>query len=312
MEDIVVSIQCLTFNHKDYLRQCLDGFVGQQTNFKFEALIHDDASTDGTTEILREYAERYPNIIIPIIETENQWSKGNLRKIMDDMTSRSRGRYIAYCEGDDYWQDPLKLQKQVDALENHPEASMCYTAFQTVDNDGKQFFNEMLERKIKASHTGEMFFEMLQGNIVLTPTTLYRKSIFQTAVYRGSQYSLDYFTLLSAAAEGELLFLPERTACYRQTPTGAMATQSAWVSDLCKKIHDYFLIEYIAGRIKKDFSLQAIEAIVELLNRAIRKKLNGDKKELAFLLKQYPKLWFYYIPAWIEIKKQNYLFRKKE
>ena len=114
---IIVSIQCLVYNHEPYLRKCLDGFVMQKTNFKFEAIVHDDCSTDGSAAIIREYAEKYPDIIKPIYETENQYSKhdGSLDRIMD---SACKGKYIALCEGDDYWTDPLKLQKQYDVLEN--------------------------------------------------------------------------------------------------------------------------------------------------------------------------------------------------
>lgn len=121
--DIIVTIQCITYNHKNYIRQCLDGFVMQKTNFLFEAIIHDDASTDGTTAIVREYAEKYPDIIKPIYETENQYSKhdGSLQRIMN---SHCHGKYIACCEGDDYWIDPYKLQKQVDYMESHPECTM--------------------------------------------------------------------------------------------------------------------------------------------------------------------------------------------
>ena len=123
---VIVTIRCLVYNHEPYLRQCLDGFVMQKTNFRFEAIVHDDASTDGSAAIIREYAEKYPEIIKPIIETENQYSKhdGSLRKIMIDHT---RGKYIAICEGDDYWIDPLKLQKQVDFLEKNPEYGLVYT-----------------------------------------------------------------------------------------------------------------------------------------------------------------------------------------
>ena len=117
---IIVSIKCLVYNHAPYIRQCLDGFVMQKTNFRFEAIVHDDASTDGTQDIIREYAEKYPDIINPIYETENQYSKkdGSLRKIMNNACN---GKYIALCEGDDYWIDPLKLQKQVDILEKHSD-----------------------------------------------------------------------------------------------------------------------------------------------------------------------------------------------
>ena len=116
----LVSIQCLVYNHEPFLRQCLDGFVMQKTNFKFEAIIHDDFSTDGSAAIIREYAEKYPHIIKPIFETENQYSKrdGSLGRKMYDA---SCGKYIAICEGDDYWIDPLKLQKQVDFLETNQE-----------------------------------------------------------------------------------------------------------------------------------------------------------------------------------------------
>ena len=126
--ELMVTIRCLTYNHEPYIRQCLDGFVMQKTNFRFEAIVHDDASTDGTAAIVREYAEKYPDIIKPIFETENQYSKkdGSIRRIMNEHT---HGKYIAMCEGDDYWIDPLKLQKQVDFLEANPEYGMCFTDF---------------------------------------------------------------------------------------------------------------------------------------------------------------------------------------
>ena len=116
-QPLMVTIRCTVFNHEHYLRECLDGFVMQKTNFRFEAIVHDDASTDGSAAIIKEYAEKYPDIIKPIYETENQYSKhdGTLGRIMREHT---HGKYVAFCEGDDYWTDPLKLQKQVDAAKN--------------------------------------------------------------------------------------------------------------------------------------------------------------------------------------------------
>ena len=104
---IVVSIQCLTYNHAPYIRQCLDGFVMQKTNFRFEAIIHDDASTDGTQEIIREYEKKYPDIIKPIYQKENQYSKGIPGYITNIISSKCKGKYFALCEGDDFWIDPL-------------------------------------------------------------------------------------------------------------------------------------------------------------------------------------------------------------
>ena len=129
----LVSIRCMVYNHEPYLRQCLDGFVMQQTSFPFEAIVHDDASTDGSAAIILEYAERYPDIIKPIIETENQYSKedGSIRRILD-AAMHPDSKYIALCEGDDYWTDPQKLQIQVSFLEQHPDWFLCHLVFQTL------------------------------------------------------------------------------------------------------------------------------------------------------------------------------------
>ena len=122
---VLVSIRCLVYNHEPFLRQCLDGFVMQKTDFRFEAIVHDDASTDGSAAIIREYADKYPDIIKPILQTENQYSKhdGSITRITFEACT---GKYIALCEGDDYWTDPLKLQKQVDYMEAHPDCSLCF------------------------------------------------------------------------------------------------------------------------------------------------------------------------------------------
>lgn len=133
---IQVSILCTVYNHEAYLRQCLDGFVMQQTRFRYEAIVHDDVSTDGSVAIIREYAEKYPDIIVPIYDTENQYSKhdGSLWRIM---MRKAKGRYIAFCEGDDYWTDCCKLQCQFELMEKHPEYTICFhrVGVVTVNND---------------------------------------------------------------------------------------------------------------------------------------------------------------------------------
>ncbi|MBR4560843.1 MAG: glycosyltransferase family 2 protein [Bacteroidales bacterium] len=132
----LVSICCVTYNHAPIIRKCLDGFlmqlpplcVSQDAKMSdwCEILIHDDASTDGTDDIIREYAAKYPDVIFPLYEEENQYSRGGAGKMDLYNYKRARGKYIAYCEGDDYWTDLLKLQKQVDFLEAHSEYSVCW------------------------------------------------------------------------------------------------------------------------------------------------------------------------------------------
>ncbi|MBQ7192179.1 MAG: glycosyltransferase family 2 protein [Paludibacteraceae bacterium] len=146
----LVSICCITYNHAPFIRGCLDGFLmqqmpscvreyyahkyGKETSLDecekkepwYEILIHDDASTDGTADIIREYEQRHPNLFKPIYETENQYKKGHRTDIDFFNYKRAKGKYIAYCEGDDYWTVPDKLQRQVDFLEAHPAYSVCF------------------------------------------------------------------------------------------------------------------------------------------------------------------------------------------
>ncbi len=138
----LVSIRCLVYNHEPYLRQCLDGFVMQKTDFAFEAIVHDDASTDNSAAIIREYAEKYPDIIKPIYETENQYSKkdGSLRKIMNEAIHPD-AKYVAFCEGDDYWTDPNKLQLQVEFMKRYSECTLTYHACKNIlEEKDKEYY----------------------------------------------------------------------------------------------------------------------------------------------------------------------------
>ena len=148
----LVAINCLVYNHEPYLRDCFEGFVMQQTNFPFVAIVHDDASMDGSAAIIREYEEKYPHIFKPIYETENQYSKrdGSLDRIMDEAINATDAKYVAMCEGDDYWTDPLKLQKQVDFLEANPEFSMCFHKVDILSLDVKDIglYDHLCDLKI--------------------------------------------------------------------------------------------------------------------------------------------------------------------
>lgn len=159
----LLSVRCFVFNHEPFLRQCLDGFVMQQTTFPFEAIVHDDASTDGSAAIIREYAEKYPNIIKPIYETENQYCKhdGSLTRIMDDAIHPD-SKYIAYCEGDDYWTDPHKLQIQVDFLESHRDYYMTCHAYVIYEENTHKFISrKFLDNKQLC---------IFKDNVYCTPT----------------------------------------------------------------------------------------------------------------------------------------------
>ncbi len=134
-EKPLVSICCIAFNHASYIEEAINGFLMQETNFPFEIIIHDDASIDGTSDIIRAYALKYPKIIKPIMQEENQFSKGgliNARLVFP----KAAGEYIALCDGDDYWTDKQKIQKQVMFLDANLEYVITYSDCAPFDENG--------------------------------------------------------------------------------------------------------------------------------------------------------------------------------
>ena len=134
-EEIMVSVCMIAYNHERFIRQALDSVLNQKTNFKYEIIIHDDASPDNTADIIREYEKKYPNIIKAIYQKENQFSK-NGGILQNYIYPSVRGKYIAFCECDDFWIDEYKLQKQVDFLEKHPDIFSVAHRYEVVDVNG--------------------------------------------------------------------------------------------------------------------------------------------------------------------------------
>jgi len=120
-----VNICCVTYNHEKFISQAIESFLMQKTDFPIEILIHDDASTDATISILKKYQKKYPNIIRLFLEKENQYSKGITKINPTFLFPNAKGKYIALCEGDDYWTDPYKLQKQVNFMDKNQDYSIC-------------------------------------------------------------------------------------------------------------------------------------------------------------------------------------------
>lgn len=148
-KEIKVSIACLTYNHEKYIKKALDSFLMQEVNFLYEILINDDCSTDATIEILKEYENKYPDIIKVKYHTENMYSKGLTNPSGVYNFPRARGKYIAMCEGDDYFLDKHKLQKQYDYMENNQDCSFCFHSAKVVKMD--KIFSENLVRPYKKS-----------------------------------------------------------------------------------------------------------------------------------------------------------------
>lgn len=166
----VVSIFCATFNHQPYIEDALIGFLIQQTDFPFEIIVHDDASTDATADVIKSYQQRYPSIIKPILQSENQYSQG--RKPGPFMTAVAKGRYIALCEGDDFWRDPDKLAKQVKFLESHPDYVVSGHDAIIIDEDDKVVQQGKLAERFKRDFSAESL--QCGDAFLLTLSLMYR------------------------------------------------------------------------------------------------------------------------------------------
>lgn len=142
-----VSISCLTFNHGEFIEEALEGFLMQQTDFNFEILVHDDASTDGTVEIIKSYQKKFPELIKPVFQEKNLWSQGIRALSATYNFPRAKGKYIAMCEGDDFWSDPKKLQNQVDFLDANPTYEACVHGAHFYSEDQKSRVFSKFEKK---------------------------------------------------------------------------------------------------------------------------------------------------------------------
>lgn len=220
-QPILVAIKCLVYNHEAYLRECFEGFVMQKTNFRFVVVAHDDVSKDGSVAIIREYVEKYPQIFRPIYETENQWSKhdGSLDRVADEAVDATGAKYVALCEGDDYWTDPNKLQKQVDFLEAHPDYSMCFHAakikLEGVDEDVTTGVKcEKLEtREYKTN-------DMFSSWIVPTASIVYRREMMRKFHLIHPEWLTrgDIAQVLTCAHMGRVWGMEEQMSVYRMQP----------------------------------------------------------------------------------------------
>ena len=221
-KDIIVSICCNTYNHENYIRQALEGFVMQKTTFPIEIIIHDDASTDGTAEIVKEYEKKYSQLFRCIYQQKNQFSKG-IGVSVNYTWPKARAKYIALCEGDDYWTDPYKLQKQVDFLKNNPEYVVCSHLVENFHQDNTResyIFPHQSTRK--ETYTFEDF---LYRNHINTCSVVYRWQFDKTPLpeWFSDHFTGDYSLHLLHAYQGHVKVLPEVMAKRRIHSKGIMS-----------------------------------------------------------------------------------------
>lgn len=286
----LVSVVCLCYNHGKYIKDALDSILMQKTNFKFEIIIHDDASTDDSVLVIKQYYNKYPDVIVPILQTENQYSQ------MVDINSnyifpKVRGKYIALCECDDYWIDELKLQKQVDWMEKYDEYSVCIHAAKKIDAKSRKCIDKMVLADLDTGFDLKDAINGL-GSAAATNSFLYRaKYINLIENYKKilPQSGVgDYLLLVILSTSGKIHYINEIMSVYRAN------VDNSWTSRMSKSINLY--IKYLSKHILLLENLYAIlpKDVHEMLNFKIKRlkfKLLLLKGDIFLAKKIYPDLY---------------------
>jgi len=262
MEDeIKVSINCITYNHENYVEDAIQSFLMQKTNFKYEVLIHDDASTDSTADIIRNYQKKYPDIIKPILQNENQFSKGVKQLDYIYNYKRAKGKYIAICEGDDYWKDPYKLQKQVDYMESNPSCTLCTHAVDSIDSQSGEII-----KLIRPSNSNDSIdisrFILGGGMFIGTNSILYRKEVLENPPkwYFDAPVG-DYPLQIFLASKGDVYYIDKSMSVYRHNVPGSWSNRVYFSErrinhfrEICKMLDA--INEYTNYKYKKEIEIR--------------------------------------------------------
>ncbi len=222
-EHPLVSIKCLAYNHEKFIAQTMDGFLIQETDFPFEIIVHDDASTDKTADILREYEKKFPLIVKPVYETENQYKKqdGSLTRAAN---APLKGKYIANCEGDDYWIDPHKLQTQIDFLESHPDYSTTFHDAEIKTESGVDSIDSVYPQMEDREYSATEIFEKWT---IPTASLVYRREVINYPIKNiFNILNGDLFLVEKCAHTGKVRCINKKMSVYRIHPNGVTWDQS--------------------------------------------------------------------------------------
>ena len=288
----LVRINCMTYNHSSYIKDTMDGFCMQQTDFPFICTIFDDNSTDGEQDVIRKYLDnnfiKNDETIKMTKETDDytliytrhktnancffavyflKYNHYQLKKSRDPylLQEWKDTKYIALCEGDDYWTDPLKLQKQVDILEREPNVSMVYTAFINVDQDSNIISRDVYEQFMKESRSGNNLKRIFEGNYILTLTICFRKSVYESDLFSNSPSKIDYSIFMTASFLGDVVYIPDKTSCYRYNPNSMISTKPKVIYDAVELSKKYYIKKFYQGLCKKNMTIRETKEIKETI-----------------------------------------------
>ncbi|MEP1446565.1 MAG: glycosyltransferase [Paraglaciecola sp.] len=222
--NIKVSILCATFNQDSYIEDAIKGFLLQETTFAYEIIVHDDASSDNTPHIIKKYQALYPNIIKPIIQTENQFSKGNF-KPSAYMAKLANGLYSCLCEGDDYWIDKNKLESQFKALENNKNINLCVHDAFTINQKDGTLSNKFPKRKNREYIIPFKKIFTTSGQFSPTASMMIRTNVIQNLPAFFMTAPVGDFFLEVIAGRNGIYYLPQKMSVYRNETVGSWSIQ---------------------------------------------------------------------------------------
>lgn len=226
-----VSILCTAYNHERFIADALLSFINQETRYSIEVIVHDDASMDSTPEIIRQFQERYPMIVKPILQRENQTSKGI--SVSEICASHAHGRYIAICEGDDFWIDTRKLEKQINYLETHRDCTFCFTNGRQINAQTGRFENPCLpgtwhEEKHFIPGTQDLgvsevvYIPCAPTASYVYPREVHERLLTEKREYPSNCFKGDYYCQLLATSYGYAHFIDEEMVAYRVANADSM------------------------------------------------------------------------------------------
>ena len=258
-EQPLVSVAMVTYNHQSYIAQAIEGVLAQHTTFSVELIVTDDHSTDGTAMIINDLAKQHKSLIKPVLREQNVGSMANFV----DTLKRCKGKYVAICDGDDYWTDPDKLQKQVAFMEGNPDYAICAHPTELQEGEVKRSYpNEYLAKD------GELLIsDLAAGNLFYTSSVLYRNGLFeQFPEWINRSPVGDYVLHMLNARKGKLKYLPDTMSVYRKHGGGIWnATPMAEVLEKWLLVLDLLMSEEFEPSIKIILQQQRMDAADGLL-----------------------------------------------
>jgi glycosyltransferase involved in cell wall biosynthesis len=280
----VVSVFCITYNHVNFIRDAIEGFLMQETTFPVEIFIHDDASTDGTAEIVQEYAEKYPNLFWTVLQTENQWSTGN-RKILFEHLAKQRGEYVAHCEGDDYWIAKDKLEKQVNILDNDLIISIVFNNAwcKYIESKHDYFLNKDIDKK------RFNLLDIIERDwIMATSSLMHRKLELIPNILTSFAFAGDKLIQLFALMKGDAFYYDKVCSVYRIHSGGITSRWKESEKNNCKEITPNMLWMYFF--LQFNFFPDSAKVYVDKLMRSYIKRIaayvvKNEKLSLPFFLR---------------------------